>query len=136
MNNNIMGNIEFNIKGRAEAEFKKAMNLIFDLKGSHDVNRYIVKNGTMYLFRVYDTSEKTELTPFPYKMKRDALIQFVWGWLNSLENEERHQESKYDENSDVWNEPAWRVYVDRWGHVMERDDGVVAIEASWAWIGK
>ena len=153
MNDNIMGNLQFNVQGRAEAQFKQAMNLLLDLRGGdeHKVNAYGIHKGTLYLFRIYDkkkeekayiqnedfSREEFVLQSMPYKMaKRESLISFVWSWLNSLEDNERNQESKYDEGSDVWNEPAWRIFIETWGHVAGRHDGVMAVEASWAWIGK
>lgn len=137
MSGNLMDNLKFDVQGRAHTEFVKAMNLLFDLKNEHKTNRYIVKKGTMYLFNVHNPSDKDKdgLLPFPYKMSKDGLIEFVWGWLNSLEKSERCSESDLDD-SDVWQYPAWRVYIEAWGHVMERSDGLVAIEASWAWVGK
>jgi hypothetical protein len=147
-----MDNLEFCVKGRAEEQFKQAMNLLLDLHGdkSHEVNAYGVLNGTLYLFRIYDRKsqekayiqdedfKRTEfvLDKMPYKMKtREILIAYVWAWLSSLDKDERNKESFYDDG-DVSNVPAWKIYVDTWGHVANRHDGVMAVEASWAWLGK
>lgn len=130
-----MDNIKFNVSGREEAEFRKTLNLLFDLRNVTAISYYTIKNSTLYFFNPYEKpSEVSGLLPMPFKMNREALIDFAWNWYSSLEDKERKQDTRW--NGDAMNVPAWRIYVDNWGHVLDRHDGKVAIEAGFGWLGK
>lgn len=72
-------------------------------------------------------SEK--MTPLPFPMQGDALVEFCWGWLQAA-----NYGPQPDHDGD--NGKGFACYCEGWGHVDNEHQAYAAIEPAWAMYGK
>jgi len=139
-----------NFKIDVVSKGKETLKLALDIALHHEVHvtHYVViehkidvnewdkqdkKRTTLVLFWSNDESFKPKPSPLPFKMKGEALMSFVWSWLeDTFENDALGNEPDHDGS----NSKGWRIFNETWGHVAGSHYGVVGVQPVWAMHGK
>ena len=116
--------IDLSLKGKED--FAAAMRLALNSK---ETVGYRLYENEMTLFWS-KTSAGDGFKELPYSMFPDDVINFVWGWLESVSP----MSPKPVHDGD--NEQAFRIYTDVWGHGKFGWQSFVNIKPIWAMHGK
>lgn len=125
-----MDNFNFDITWEGKERFIEILRLVLRSQGSGKISHYFVteSHGLILCW-----TGGQGLTPLPYVMDTDTVINFAWGWLNS-EEARRMLGSEPDHDGD--NGYGWRLFNESWGRVAGRWEAVIAIQPVWAIYGK
>jgi hypothetical protein len=135
-----MDNKVFNVNGRSEQQFTETLKLaMLDEYGKEATAKgwiFDKKKG----FLIVQYGNESEMNRFPSPLGSKELAPMIWGWLKSDEalsvskSKDRWDGSVGD--SDVEEEPGFRIYVEDWGHVGDRHGIVAAVKPIVCWYGK
>jgi len=115
-----------NAPGGKTSGFKE-VRLLENEDGRH------VKDEDGILSFVLFWSNSSGADKFPVKMDADSVTETVWAWLENVKDQDRAESC---DDLDVWEDEAFRVFTDFWGHVDGDSYAIVAVQPIWAWAGK
>lgn len=116
--------IELLLEGKED--FVAAMRLAIN---NRETIGYRVHENEMTLFWS-KTSPCDDFKELPYSMFTNDVINFVWGWLESVSP----MSAKPDHDGD--NEKGFKIYTDGWGHGKFGWQSFVNVTPIWAMHGK
>lgn len=141
-----MDNFKLDVVSEGKDTFKFAMSIAMahHRSASHyaviehkaDVNEWnknAKKRKTLVLFWTNDDGFKPTPSAFPCEMKGNALVEFVWHWLEDAWEKRIHGDEPDHDGS---NGNGWRIFNEDWGHVANSHYAFVGIQPVWAMYGK
>lgn len=138
----IMDNFTLNVRARTKESFEHTMAVAFAASPGEKASHWCEhpKYGLILFWHAdeHDKFDNKPIVPFPHELDYMTASSFVWDWLSKIDRKKFNLgswDAHYDDG-DVWNEKAWRVYVEDWGHVGNSPYAVAAILPVWAWLGK
>lgn len=125
-----MDNFRFNVVWQGEKTFRILLAMLIDRKGGKKFEYFRIderenKSPRLILY-CYESKKANKL---PYPMTPEALIDFAWNWLQTVDYGRQP-----DHDGD--NGKGWHLYTEDWGHVDGDWAAFCAIEPAWAMYGK
>jgi hypothetical protein len=138
-----MDNAGFDVRGKGHKDLGLTLDLAFTVLDIPHAEAWAVdKRYGLVLFyhfpsETFVKGEELRVQALPYAMTGVAVLEIVWGWLQSVDYKKFKMDG-FDEAIDLDGslEKAWRVYTQDWGFIGDNHDTFLAIRPCWAWIGK
>jgi hypothetical protein len=141
MSKEIGDNLGLMVRAKTRETFEMAMRIAFQYESKAVAYAVDYKHG-MILYWSKPTNSVFNAQPLPYAMNVDQVINFVWGWLESLwENYDEYKkfimpDGGENVDHDGHNEKGFQVYNSNWGNIGNDWYSFVAISPAYIWIGK
>ena len=134
-------NTHFQVRGGPKEDLLSAIQLCMNIRGYKGAVSY--KIDPRYGFIVYWSDAEKDSIPFPVQLGAEELCALIWKWLQNLnwDNIKTQYDvipmnTKYAENSDIWNHRGWTIYTESWGHVNNSFYAYFAVAPAYLWLGK
>jgi hypothetical protein len=125
-----MDNPELRISG----ETKERLAIAFSLARYRKAIGYAIHpEKGLILFWVTPKPESAHYRSFGFEMEEDALVEFIWAWLQKVDYN-AYEEEPLDCDAEAYK--TWLVYSEAWGYVAGWHSACVAILPRWGMSGK
>jgi hypothetical protein len=139
-----MDNFGLNVRARSKETFVRAIAIACAASPGGTVTHFCEHPRYGLVLFWHDCEESTfcgrKVHPLSCEMGPREAAQFAWRWVVDAQRDRGILGLKgwdaYYRDGDVQNEPAYRIFVEDWGHVGGSPYAVVAILPVWAWLGK
>jgi hypothetical protein len=137
-----MDNFALNVRAVSRETFKKAVEIAFAATPGGKASHYVQSRryGLVLFWMAHpgDVFEGNVIHALPDEMNATEAASFAWKWMERKTRNEFQLKGwdRFYDDGDVACEPAYRVFVEDWGHVGGSHSAVCAILPCWAWLGK